>query len=101
MKDITVVLAGLLLAACAHRGTRLRDCAGTLTATVYNRWHLPVDVYAEVDDRSDWVLGEVKPDDRREFTLPKGATGVQYRWRKTLSASGPGPSHMSVSYACR
>jgi len=101
MKGFTAILAGLLLAACAHRGASLRECTGTPTATVYNNWHLPVDVYAEVDGRSDWLLGEVVPGDRREFTLPEGATRLQYRWRRTLSGSGPGPSHIQVSYACR
>jgi hypothetical protein len=102
MKGITATVAGLLLAACVHRGmSPQRECTGTPTATVYNSWHLPVDVYAEVDGRSEWLLGEVVPSDRREFTLPAGTTRLQYRWRRIQSGSGPGPGHIQVSYACR
>ena len=100
MKGIAATLTGLLLAACAHRGA-LRECAGTPIATVRNHWHLPVDVYAELDRGSDWLLGELVPGERREFTLPAGATRLGYRWRATHGGPPPTSSDIAVSYACR
>lgn len=101
MKGITAILAGLLLTACAHRGAPLRECTGAPIATVRNHWHLPVDVYAEIDGRSDWILGEVAPGDRREFTLPDGTTRLGYRWRANRAGAPPTSSDIAVSYACR
>ena len=96
------MLAGLVLAGCAHRGagSSARECAGTAIATVRNQWHRPVDVYAEVERRSDWILGEVAPGERREFTLPEGATRLVYRWRSPYAGPPPTSADIAVSYAC-
>jgi hypothetical protein len=99
MKSIIALLCGILLAACA-RQTALHECTGTPVATVRNNWHSPVDVYAETERGSDWVLGELTPGDRREFTLPAGATGLRYRWRGRLAGPPPTSSDIVVSYAC-
>lgn len=89
-----------MLAGCAHRGAP-RECTGTPTATVRNNWHRSVDVYAEVDRRSDWVLGEVAAGDIREFTLPEGTTRLVYRWRSGYVGPSPTGADIAVSYMCR
>jgi hypothetical protein len=100
MKAIGVLVAGIVLVACAARTATLRDCTGTPVATVRNNWHSPVDVYAETERGSDWVLGELTPGERREFTLPSGATGLRYRWRGRIAGPPPTSSDIVVSYAC-
>lgn len=99
MRCVAALVAGLMLTACAHRGAP-RDCTGTPIATVRNNWHRSVDVYAEIDGRSDWVLGEVASGDRREFTLPTGTTRLIYRWRGPYVGPPPTSADISVSYMC-
>lgn len=97
--------AGLILivaavAACSARRARVADCPGSVSATVRNNWTFPVDVYA--DKRTGgFILGEVRPGGREEFTLPDDATGVYFRWRPGTITRGPTSSDVSVSYECR
>lgn len=100
IRTTTVLLLLALLQACAARTAALRECAGTPVATVRNNWHTSVDVYAETERGSDWVLGELTPGERREFTLPAGATGLRYRWRGRVAGPPPTSSDIVVSYAC-
>lgn len=90
-----------MLAGCAHGGGLPRDCAGAPIATVRNNWHRAVDVYAEVENRADWILGEVTPGERREFSLPEGTTRLIYRWRSAYAGPPPTSADIAVSYACR
>jgi hypothetical protein len=79
-------------------GSPSRDCAGTPIATVRNNWNRAVDVYAEVERRSDWLLGEVQVGERREFTLPEGTTRLMYRWRSAYTGIPPTSADIAVSY---
>lgn len=103
MKRIVALLAGLVIASCTPRaGTAPpRECSGTPVATVRNNWNRSVDVYAEIDRRSDWLLGEVPAGDRREFTLPVGTTRLIYRWRGPYTGPPPTSTDIYVSYACQ
>ena len=101
MRRTAALLAGLVLAGCAHRGAPIRECAGTPIAAVRNGWHRPVDVYAEVDRRADWILGELSPGERREFVLPPGTTRLAYRWRSPYTGPPPTGVDIAVSYFCR
>jgi hypothetical protein len=96
---VLMVATVATVAACSARRAQVADCPGTVSATVRNFWNYPVDVYA--DKRTGgFILGEVRPGSREEFTLPDDATGVYFRWRG-VTAPGPTSSDVSVSYACR
>lgn len=100
MRVAAPLIAALALAACAHRGIP-RECSGTPTATVRNNWNRSVDVYAEIDRRADWILGEVSPGELREFSLPEGTTRVLYRWRGPYHGPPPTSADIGISYVCR
>ena len=66
-----------------------------------NQWHRSVDVYAEVERRAEWILGELAPGERQEFVLPEGTTRIMYRWRGPYAGLPPTSTDISVSYLCR
>lgn len=83
------------------RGAPPRECPGTPIATVRNNWTRSVDVYAEIGHRSDWLLGEVQRGERREFTVPSGATRIMYRWRGPYAGPPPTSTDIAITYACQ
>jgi hypothetical protein len=96
------VLPALMWAAagCSANRARLSECQGSVIATVRNNWNHPVDVYADTR-ASGFILGEVQPGSREEFSLPEGATGVYFRWRSVGMVVQPTSSDIPVSYGCR
>jgi hypothetical protein len=94
------ILAAAWLAGCSMNRSRLSECQGTVTATVRNNWNYPVDVYAEMRG-GGFILGEVRPGAREEFTLPAGASGVYFRWRSVSTATRPTSADLATSYDCK
>ena len=100
MRAFLILMAAAAGAGCSVSRSRVSECEGTVTATVRNNWNYPVDVYADMRG-GGFILGEVRPGGREEFTLPEGATGVYFRWRSVSVATRPTSSDLATSYACR